>query len=318
MRRRHLLAAPLLAAPGLRAQPAWPTRPLRMLVPFPPGGTTDVLARLVAAHMERTLGQPVVLENRPGAAGNLAVDAVAKAAPDGYTIGVGTPSNMAINPVLMPNMPYDALRDIAALSLLALVPNVVMVNNDVPARTLAEFIAWARARPGQAFGHPGAGTTQQLSGTLLALAAGIELQHVPFRGGAPALIELIAGRIPVVVDSIAGPIGAIREGRVRALAVTSRERMPQLPEVPAVSETFPGFEALSWVGFIAPARVPELILDRVSAAAQAAARDPEIRRRIEESVSIPVGGDRAGFASFIRSEMERWTPAIRASGIRPE
>ena len=318
MRRRALLAASLLAAPAAQAQAPWPTRPLRMLVPFPPGGTTDVLSRLVAVHMERTLGQPVVLENRPGVGGNIAIDAVAKAAPDGHTIGVGTPSNIAINPLIMSNMPYDTLRDLAPLSLLAIVPNVIMVNNDLPVRTLAELIAWARAHPGMAFGHPGTGTTQQFSGTLLALAAGIELQHVPFRGGAPALIELIAGRIPMAVDSIAGPIGTIREGRVHAIAVTTRERMPQLPDVPAVAETFAGFEALSWVGFVAPARVPDAILDRIAGAAQAAARDPEIRRRIEDSVSVPIGGDRAQFTTFIRGEMERWAPAVRASGVRVE
>ena len=318
MRRRALLAASLLAAPAAQAQAPWPTRPLRMLVPFPPGGTTDVLSRLVAVHMERTLGQPVVLENRPGVGGNIAIDAVAKAAADGYTLGVGTPSNIAINPLIMSNMPYDTLRDLAPLSLLAIVPNVIMVNNDLPVRTLAELIAWARAHPGMAFGHPGTGTTQQFSGTLLALAAGIELQHVPFRGGAPALIELIAGRIPMAVDSIAGPIGTIREGRVRAIAVTTRERMPQLPDVPAVAETFAGFEALSWVGFVAPARVPDAILDRIAGAAQAAARDPEIRRRIEDSVSVPIGGDRAQFTTFIRGEMERWAPAVRASGVRVE
>jgi len=318
MRRRALLAASLLAAPAAQAQAPWPTRPLRMLVPFPPGGTTDVLSRLVAVHMERMLGQPVVLENRPGVGGNIAIDAVAKAAADGYTLGVGTPSNIAINPLIMSNMPYDTLRDLAPLSLLAIVPNVIMVNNDLPVRTLAELIAWARAHPGMAFGHPGTGTTQQFSGTLLALAAGIELQHVPFRGGAPALIELIAGRIPMAVDSIAGPIGTIREGRVRAIAVTTRERMPQLPDVPAVAETFAGFEALSWVGFVAPARVPDAILDRIAGAAQAAARDPEIRRRIEDSVSVPIGGDRAQFTTFIRGEMERWAPAVRASGVRVE
>jgi tripartite-type tricarboxylate transporter receptor subunit TctC len=215
MRRRNLIAASLaLMVPPQRAPraqaTAFPTRPVRMLVPFPPGGTTDIQARLVAAHMERTLGQPVVLENRPGVGGNIAVDAVAKAAPDGYTIGVGTPSNMAINPLLMPNMPYDALRDIAPLSLLAIVPNVIIVNNAIPARTLPELIAWVRANPGQPFGHPGAGTTQHLSGTLLMLAAGIELQHVPFRGGAPALVELIGGRIPIMLDSLAGPIAAVR------------------------------------------------------------------------------------------------------------
>lgn len=215
MRRRNLIAASLaLMVPPQRAPraqaTAFPTRPVRMLVPFPPGGTTDIQARLVAAHMERTLGQPVVLENRPGVGGNIAVDAVAKAAPDGYTIGVGTPSNMAINPLLMPNMPYDALRDIAPLSLLAIVPNVIIVNNAIPARTLPELIAWVRANLGQPVGHPDAGTTQHLSGTLLMLAAGIELQHVPFRGGAPALVELIGGRIPIMLDSLAGPIAAVR------------------------------------------------------------------------------------------------------------
>lgn len=318
MHRRQLLAAPSLAAPVAQAQPAWPSRPVRMLVSFAAGGTTDVLSRLVGAHMERTLGQPVVVENRPGAAGNLAIDAVAKAAPDGYTVGVGAPSNLAINPLIMANIPYDVLRDLAPVSLMAIVPNVIMVNNDLPIRNLAELIAWVRANPGQTFGHPGTGTTQQLAGTLLGLAAGIELQHVPFRGGAPALVELMAGRIPISIDSIAGPIGAIREGRVRAIAVTSRERAPQLPDVPAVAESFAGFEALSWVGIVAPARVPDANLDRLSAAAQAAVRDPEVKRRIEETVSIPVGSDRAQFTAFIRAEMERWAPAIRASGIRIE
>ncbi len=314
MRRRALLAAPLAAStilPAL-AQAPWPNRPLRMIVPFPPGGATDILSRVAAQYLEARLGQPVVLDNRPGASGNIAVDAVAKAAPDGYSLGVGTPSNLAINPSIM-GMPYDVERDLAALSLFTIIPTILCANIDAPFQDLPGLIAHVRANPGLPFAHPGPGTTQHLTCLRLAADAGLEMTAVPFRGGAPALLEVVAGRILFYVDSIGGPLQAVRDGRVRAIAVTTAQRLPQLPDVPTMAETLPGFEALSWLGFIAPRRTPAPILARLSTLLAEAGRDPETARRAAEGGAIPVGGTAEDFAAFIRLETQRWAAAARAS-----
>jgi tripartite-type tricarboxylate transporter receptor subunit TctC len=317
--RRGLLAAPLLAlaAPAARAQ-AFPMRPLRMIVPFPPGGVSDLMARLVATHMERALGQPVVIDPRPGAGGNLTLDLVAKAAPDGYTIGVATVSGLAINRHLYRSLPFDPDRDLAPLSLFAINPNMILVHPSVPARNMPELIAWLRANPGTAFASGGVGTSQHLAGELLSQAIGVPLTHVAYRGTAGAIADGQAGRVKMMVDVVVTGLQFAREGTLRAIAVTTPQRLPLAPELPTVAETLPGFEATSWLGFVAPARVPAGLLDQLAAVIGAAARDGDIARRVADGGAIPQGSTRAAFADFIRAEAERWGPAVRASGATAE
>jgi tripartite-type tricarboxylate transporter receptor subunit TctC len=315
MRRRSLVGLPLLglAAPA-RAQ-AFPSRPLRLLVGFPPGGASDVQARLVASGLEASLGQPVVVENRPGAGGNRAVDAVAKSVPDGHVFGAASVSNLAINPHLYRSMPYDALNDLAPLSLMAINPNIIIARPGFPATDLAGLIALAKAQPGKlTLGSPGIGTSQHLAGELLKQAAGIDLLHVPYRGGPAAYPDLLAGRLDLMVDVVVTAWPQVRDGRVGAIAVTTEARVPLAAQVPTVAETLPGFAAVSWLGFVAPAATPAPVLDRLAGAIQAAIRAPETSQRIAESGAVPVGSSRAEFAAFIRNEHARWAPAVRASG----
>jgi tripartite-type tricarboxylate transporter receptor subunit TctC len=316
--RRATLALPLLGSATAAAAQGLPARPMRMIVPFPPGGVSDLMARLVATQMERDLGQPVVIDPRPGAGGNLALDLVAKAVPDGTTLGVATVSGLAINRHLYRSLPFDPDRDVAPLSLFAINPNMILVHPSVPARTLPELVSWLRANPGTAFASGGVGTSQHLAGELLAQAIGTTLTHVAYRGTAGAIADVQAGRVPMMVDVVVTGLQFAREGTLRGIAVTTPQRLPQAPDLPTVAETFPGFEATSWLGFVAPARVPEPILDRLSASIAAAAREPEVARRVSEGGAIPQGSTRAAFAAFIRAEAERWGPAVRASGATAE
>lgn len=319
MRRRAVLAAPLLCLPATSRAQGFPSRPLRILVGFPAGGTSDVQGRLVATALEASLGQPVVVENRPGAGGNLAVDVVAKAPPDGHVLGAASVSNLAINPHLYRSMPYDALADLAPLSLMAINPNMLVARPDFPARDLAGLIAHARANPGKvSFASPGIGTSQHLAGELLKQAAGIDLLHVPYRGGPAAYPDLMAGRVDLLVDVVVTAWPQVREGRVRAIAVTTAQRVPLAADVPTVAETIPSFEAVSWLGFVTQAAVPALVLDRLGSAIQAAIRSPAITQRIAESGAVPVGSSRQDFAAFIRAEHAKWAPAVRASGATVE
>lgn len=317
--RRSLLGAAALLPVAVAAQPGWmPTRPIRMIVPFPPGGVSDLMARLVAGHMERELGQPVVVEPRPGAGGNLALDLVAKAAPDGHVIGVGTVSGLAINRHLYARLPFNPDRDLAPLSLFAINPNMVLVHPSVPARTLPELVAWLRANPGTAFASGGVGTSQHLAGELLAQAAGVRLTHVPYRGTAGAIADVQAGRVPMMVDVVVTGLQFAREGTLRGIAVTTPARLPQAPDLPAVAETYPGFEATSWLGFVAPSGVPVPALDRLAEVIASSARDAAIAQRVAAGGAVPQGSDRAGFAAFIQAEAGRWGPAVRASGATAE
>ncbi len=316
--RRSLLAAPLITLTAPARGQTFPTRPIRLIVPFPPGGVSDLMARLVATHMERALGQPVVIDPRPGAGGNLALDLVAKAAPDGYTIGVGTVSGLAINRHLYRNLPFDPDHDIAPLSLFAINPNMILVHPSVPARTMPELIGWLRANPGTAFASGGVGTSQHLAGELLSQAIGVPLTHVAYRGTAGAIADVQAGRVKLMVDVVVTGLQFAREGTLRGIAVTTPQRLPQAPDLPTVAETLPGFEATSWLGFVAPARVPAPLLDQLAEVIAAAARDSDIARRVADGGAVPQGSTRAAFTSFIRAEAERWRPAVRASGATVE
>ncbi|WP_198370683.1 Bug family tripartite tricarboxylate transporter substrate binding protein [Roseomonas rosulenta] len=323
--RRALLggiAATTLAAPAF-AQ-AWPARPVRLVVGFPPGGTTDLAARVLIEPLTTRLGQPVVVENRPGGSGgNIGADVVAKAEPDGYTVLMQTVSSGAINHGLyrerMPHRP-DAMT---AVALVVKVPNAIFVTNGLPPRTLQELVDYAKARPGRLnIGSSGVGTSLHMTGELLKQAAGIDLTHVPFRGAGPMIQEIIAGRVEVGVDNLPSVIGHLREGRLRPLAVTTATRTPALPDVPTCAEAgFPAVEATAWFGVTAPARTPQPVIDQLSRAINACLVDPAVWARIED-----LGGQKpaltpdglstpATFQAFIDAEIVKWAEVVRRGNI---
>ncbi|BDG71406.1 Bug family tripartite tricarboxylate transporter substrate binding protein [Roseomonas fluvialis] len=325
MNRRTLLggaAAATLATPAL-AQ-AWPARPVRLVVGFPPGGTTDLAARVLLEPLTTRLGQPVVIENRPGGSGgNVGADVVAKAEPDGYTVLMQTVSSGAINHGLygarMPHRP-DAMT---AVALVVKVPNAIYVTNALPVRTLAELVDYAKARPGRLnIGSSGVGTSLHMTGELLKQAAGIDMTHVPFRGAGPMLQEIIAGRVEVGVDNLPSVIGHLREGRLRPLAVTTATRTPALPDVPTTAEAgFPAVEATAWFGVTAPARTPQPVVDQLSRAINACLADPAVWARLED-----LGGQKpaltpdglstpATFQAFIDAEIVKWGEVVRRGNI---
>jgi len=322
MHRRSLLAAPALLPALARAQTAWPTRPIRMVCGFPPAGTTDIAARLIAERLAVRLGQPVAVENRAGATGNIAAELVARAEPDGYTLHATNVGTASINYTLFgPRMPVKP-EDFVELGLLMRVPNVVFVHPAVPARTLAELIALAKAKPGVLnYGSAGSGGSPHMTMELLKFRAGIAVSHVPFRGAGPMLVEAVAGRLEVGCDNIPSCIGHIRDGRLRALAVTGAQRSPALPEVPTVAESgIAEFEATSWFGIQAPARLPAPIVARVGAEIDAATREPGYRARLAELGANPPGLTPDGgttpeaFTAFVRAEIAKWAEVVRISG----
>lgn len=320
MLRRHLMAAAALAAAphAARAQAAWPDRPIRLIVPFPPAGGTDVISREVAARIGAGAGWNIVIDNRPGAGGNIGLDAVAKAAPDGYTIGMGQTSNLAINPALYPRMPFDPLADFALVSIVATQPNILVVARNSPLRSLADLVAAARARPGTTTaGNAGNGTTGHLAGALFARAAGIEVVHVPYRGAAPVVTDLLAGRVDIFFANPLAVKGVLESGDVRALAVTSPARARAFPDVPTVAESgFPGFEAMNWTGLVAPARTPEPIVARLSEETRKALAQPEAVARLATEGSEAVGSTPAQFRDFLRAEHAKWGQVVREARIQ--
>ena len=327
--RRTALAAGagLLAAPAIvGAQEAWPARPVRLVVPFTPAGTTDIAARILAERLTQRLGQNVIVENRPGAGGNIGSDAVVHADPDGYTLLMCTVSSGAINYSLYgAKMPYkpDAL---AGAGLMLQVPNAIFVTNALPVKTLRELVDYVKARPGQLNnGSSGIGTSLHLTGELLKSVAGIQMQHVPFRGAGPMLQEVIAGRIEVAVDNLPSVIGHLREGRLRPLAVTTKQRSSALPDVPTTAEAgFPDVEATAWFGVQAPARTPRPIIDRLGTTIDAIVKEPETRAKIADLGGMapgltPDGGTTpAAFERFIQAEIAKWTEVVRKSGATAE
>ncbi|MBR0654725.1 tripartite tricarboxylate transporter substrate binding protein [Plastoroseomonas arctica] len=319
------IAAPRLAAPAL-AQAAWPNRTIRLVVPFTPAGTTDIAARILAERLTQRLGQNVIVENRPGAGGNVGTDVVAKAEPDGYSLVMCTISSSAINYTLYgARMPYRP-EELAAVGLLIRVPNAIFVHPSLPVRTLAELVDYVKARPGQLnIGSSGIGTSLHMTGELLKLDAGIDLTHVPFRGAGPMLQECIAGRIEVGVDNLPSVIGHLRGGLLRTLAVTTATRTPALPDVPTTAEAgFPRVEATAWFGVQGPARLPRPIIDRISTEMNAIIKEPETARRLLELGGMtpdltPDGGTSPdGFARFVAAEVEKWGEVVRRARVTVE
>jgi tripartite-type tricarboxylate transporter receptor subunit TctC len=320
-----LAAPPLLRAaraqtgPGGGGPDAFPSRPVTVLSGYAPGGVTDITSRAVAERMGRELGQPVVVENRVGGATAVANTAVAQARPDGHTLLMGT-SSLAINPALQPALtPREPMRELAPVGMVFRSAFVLHVHPSVPASSAAEFIAHCKAKPGQAnFGSSGTGAVNHLCQALFARRAGVEVVHVPFRGGAPALIELRQGRIQAMFQAVQEALPALREGATRGLAISSAERSPLLPEVPPVADTLPGFDAVFWQGLFAPAGTPEPVIARLGTALRAATEDPALRARMaEQGVAVQTGGADA-LRDLLARETEDWGRLIREAGIRPE
>jgi tripartite-type tricarboxylate transporter receptor subunit TctC len=323
-RRRILMLAgaaalPRLAAPA-RAQTAWPDRPLRIIVPFPPGGSNDIIARQLAEALREPLGQPVVVENRAGAGGNVGADAVAKAAPDGTTLLLTAPGPLAINEHLFRTMPFAPARDFAPVALVASVPIVLMVAPALPARSVAELVALAKREPGRvAFGSSGNGSTNHLAGELFKAMAGIEIVHVPYRGAAPAMTDLVAGQIQMMFDNMPAALPQVREGRVRGLAVAGTTRAAALPELPTVAESgLPGFEAEAWFGLVAPAATPPAARRRLEEAVVRVLADPALRARFAQGGAEPGTGAGEAFAAFITAERAKWGRVVESSGARAD
>ena len=327
LHRRDLFGAALgAAAAGAFARPAlaqgeWPAKPVRVIVPYPPGGATDVLARLYAERLGAALGQPFVVDNRPGAGGNIGADAVAKAAPDGYTVGFTPVSIVAINQFLYRRMPFDPVKDLAPVSLAWELPNVaVVVPERVPAKTLGEFLAWAKARPkGVTYGSTGIGQTTHFSGALLFQRAGIDATHVPYRGAAQTIPSLLAGDVDFTLDNLASYVSLLQEGRMRALAVTSAERWPTLPDVPAMAEAgMPDFVVTVWAELVAPAQTPRSIVERLNGAMRQIVGDPAVQERFLQGGARAVWSTPEDAVARAAGERPKWQELVRLSGAQAD
>jgi tripartite-type tricarboxylate transporter receptor subunit TctC len=290
---------------------------VRIVVPFAAGGTTDIVARVLAEQLAPVLKQPVVVENKAGAGGNVAAAEVAKSTPDGYTFLMGTPGTQAINQFLYPKMPYDTERDLIPVSFAVKVPNVLVVHPSVGARTIQEFIDKARAKPGaMSYGSPGNGSTGQLSSELFKTRAKVFITHIPYRGSGPMLQDLLAGQIQMAIDNLPSAIPHIRSGRLVALGVSSAKPSPQLPDVPPIASVLPGYEAESWFVLVAPRGTPDAIVTRVSAEVDRILKKPDVVERFRGLGAEPVGGTPAELARFIAAETTKWKEVVRISGAK--
>ena len=296
----------------------FPDKPIRLVVPIAPGGSTDFLGRLIAAKLGDKIGPAVIVDNRPGAGGNIGTDVVAKAPPDGYTLVVANVSSVAINQSLYRKMPYDPIKDLAPISLLAVFPNVIVVQRSFPAKNVKELIALAKAKPGQlTFGSAGNGSSTHLSPELFKVMAGVQMTHVPYKGGGPALIAVLSGEVSMYFSSVIAAAGHIQSGKLVGLGVTSGKRWPSLPEVPTIAESgLPGYEALNWAGLLAPARTPVPILDWWNKQVVAILNDKDAQAQLATQGAQASPMSREEFARYIRTEAEKWGKVVKASGAR--
>jgi tripartite-type tricarboxylate transporter receptor subunit TctC len=289
-----------------------------MIVPYPPGGSADILARAIGAKVGEGLGQPVVIDNRPGAGTIIGTEATAKSAPDGYTFMLGTVSSHAINPALNAKLPFDPVKDFTPLSLVASIPFAMIVHPSVPARSVQEFVALAKAKPGQLnYSSAGNGTSNHLAGELLKSMAGIDLVHVPYKGSAPALNDLIAGQVSLMFDLVLTAAPHIKSGAVRGLAVTGTQRSAVLPELPTVAETgLPGYEVSAWFGIFAPAGVPQAVAKRLNAEFVKVMQQPDLKQRLASLGADPLTSTPEEFSTYLRSEIDKWAKVVKASGMK--
>lgn len=318
-RLRHalLVAAAVVVAPAASAQGAG--KPIHIVVTFTPGGAPDILARVIADRLAPAWNTQVVVDNKPGAGGNTGADSVAKATPDGTTIVVGTVGTHAINGALYPKMPYDMVRDFAPVTLLATTPNLLVVHNDVPARTVAELIALGKREGKMTFASAGSGTSIHVSGELFKTMTGLDMTHVPYKGRASAIPDLLGGRVTMMFDNMPSSLPLVKEGKLRALGVTSLKRSPAAPEIPTIAEQgLPGFEAVSWFALFAPAATPRPVVDRLQAEVKKILTSPDVAKRLAEIGLDAVGSTPDELAAFQRSEIAKWAKVVKDSGAKPE
>jgi tripartite-type tricarboxylate transporter receptor subunit TctC len=311
-----LAATPLLCASAF-AQ-AWPAKPIRIVVPFPPGGGTDTIARETSQRVAAATGWTFVIDNKPGAGGNLGVDAVAKSPADGYTLVLGQTSNLAINPTLYAKMPYDPQKDLAPIVLVANAPLVMVTGVGTPYKTLAEAVNAAKAKPGTLnFASPGNGTVAHLTSELFQKAAGVNTQHVPYKGAAQALTDVMSGTVELYMSSVPTLIGHIKNNKLRPLAVTSAKRVDDLPNVPTINESgYKGFDAVTWFGLLAPAGTPKDVIAKLNAEFNKALQSPELRKKLGDEGADPAGGTAEQFAALIKDEIPRWGKVVKDSGAK--
>ena len=317
-RRAILTALALALGTGSAFAQTWPSKPIRLVIPFPAGGSTDIVGRLIADKLTQSLGQPVVVDNRGGAGGTTGSDVVAKAAPDGYTLLMGTSSTHAIAPALYPKLPYDVVRDFAPVTLLGMATILMVVHPSVPAKSVAEFVALAKAKPGQLmFGSTGNGSVSHLTAEHFKSAAGIDMQHVPYKGDTPMTLDLVAGRVHVAFGTAVAFLPFVQAGKLNALAVTDAKPSPVAPKLPTVAASgLPGFEALQWFGLLAPAGTPRDIVSRVHSEVAKALLLPDVQERLQGLGMQIVGGGPDQFGSFMRSESVKWGRIVRDSGAK--
>jgi tripartite-type tricarboxylate transporter receptor subunit TctC len=309
----------LADSPAL-AQPAYPARTIKMIVPYPAGGTTDLLGRLIADQIKSGLDATVIVENKPGAGTTLGADQVAKSEPDGYTLLMATSTTLAINKALYKKLPYDPAKDFAPIGLVAGVPFALIINPSIPAKTLAEFIAYAKSKPGLAYGSAGNGSPQHLGAEMLKSAAAIDIRHVPYRGSVPAMLDVMAGHIPFMVVDLQPALQQIREGKVTVLGVTTPKRVAAAPDIPTLAEAgLPGFELVAWQGVVAPAGTPRPIIDALAAQIAKLVANPATRDKLTALSLEPLPPSTPdGFAAYIKTEIERWAVIVKNSGAELE
>ena len=306
----------LLAVSAASAQ-EWPARPVRIIVPFPAGGSADLIPRIVAEKLSEKWGQPVIVENRPGAAGNIGADIVFRAEPDGYTLLSAPPPPLVINRLLYPKLSYDSTQ-FAPVTVIAANPNVLLVHPSLGVNSVAELIALARQNPGKLnYASQGSGSTSHLTAELFkSMAGGLQITHVPYKGTAPALTDLLAGQVDMMCDNLGVSLPHVRSGKLKALAVASKQRFAGLPDAPALAETLPGFESRAWYGIVAPPRTPAPIAAKVSAGVADALKNADVLKRLQELSAEPMGLTPAETAAFMKAESERWGSIIRSAGVK--
>lgn len=314
------LCATALVAAAIPAFAQYPQKPVKIIVPYPPGGTTDILARIVAGQLTASLGETFIVENKPGASGAIGTQLVARSAPDGYTLLMGTINTHGINSALNKQLPYDAIKDFAPITIVASTPNVLAVHPDVPVKTLAELLALARAQPDKlSFGSTSTGGSPHMSGELLKMMANVSMVHIPYKGAGPMLSDLLGGQIPIGFDNMPSTIGHIRSGKLRAIAVTTSKRWAGAPEVPTIAESgVPGYEVSAWFGLLAPAGTPAAVVEALHRAIGAAIRRPDVEKRLVDIGAEPVGNTPAQFARHIGDEVAKWQKVVDATGLKVE
>jgi tripartite-type tricarboxylate transporter receptor subunit TctC len=316
----HVVIAASIAIAAATADAAYPDRPLRLVVPFPPGGAVDVLGRAVALNARDTLGQNIVVDNRPGFGGAVGSELAARATPDGYTLLMGSTSTISINPALVAKLAYDPAKDFVPITLVGFVPHVLAANPSIPASSLKEFIAYARARPGQlAYGSAGTGTPHHIAIEMFKQMTGVDMLHVPYKGTAPALLDLLSGRVSCMSAEVLALLPHVRAGKLRALGIATATRNQVAPEIPTVAEAgLPGFEVTSWYGILAPAGTPREITSRLARDIAKSLSTPDMRQRFADLGATPVGNTPEEFAAFIKREGAKWAKAIKISGAKVE